>query len=199
LISPPIDYAKAGPGNGAARKAQPLPRRGDDEPGADYRYRRVYHHHSGNGTGGGDGRNPVVTAAMVSLAIGAILVAAYWLGFQRAEIDRALGPLREDIVSLQSAHGRLDDRVSREFQRIDETKVSDKTRLSMLEELNRRIAAIERAAEAATEHGHLLIQQNTVQDARVEEMRQRMLAIERRLRIANEWESPNPPTPFGAR
>jgi hypothetical protein len=192
----------SGSGNGAVRKAQPPPRRGDDDPGSDYRYHRVYHHH-GNGNGGGDGRGQVVTSAMVSLAVAALVAGVGWLGFTRGEIDRTLAPLREDILSLQSAHGRLDDRMSREIQRLDETKVSDKTRLAMLDDINRRLAAIERATEAATEHGHLLLQQNTVQDTRVEELRQRLLAVERRLRISDGWESPGPDIgprpPFGSR
>jgi hypothetical protein len=185
----------AGSGNGAVHKAQPPPRRSSDDPDADYRYHRVYHHRgNGGGNGGnGGGSNPFVTNAMVSLAIGAILLAAYWFGFQRTEIDRSLAPVRETIQALQSAHGRLDDRVSREIQRLDDTKVSDKTRLAMLEEINRRLAAIERAVEAAGAHGHILLQQNSVQDTRVEELRQRLLAVERRLRINDDWE-PRPPS-----
>jgi hypothetical protein len=174
---------RAGSGsNGDARKLQP-PRREADEPGSDYRYHR-HHYRGGNGSGG-DGRSPVVTAAMVSLAIGAIMLAAYWLGFQRTEIDRALAPLRENIGALQSAHGRLDDRVTSEVLRLNREKVDIATQADRREEFNRRTAAIERAMEQATEHGIIALQQYNELSERLEELRQRLRDVEQELDNTN--------------
>lgn len=165
-------------GNGVIRKAQPAPRRRDDEDSADYRSYRRPHYSNGNG-GGGDGRANVITSAMVSLGMGVLVLGAGWLGFMRDEIRSALEPMREDIGALQTAHGRLDDKMTGEVLRLNREKADDRVRLEMLADLNRRIEAIEHAVESANEHGHLSL-------AQINDLRQRIRNLEVRLRMTEE-------------
>lgn len=166
--------------NGGGKHLQPSypnrVRRGDDDAGADYRYVR----RSPPPPDGGGGYSVPVTAAMVSLVVGTIMLAANWLGFTRGEIDRAISPLEEEIFNLQSAHGRLDDKVSREIARLDHEKVDNTISLERLAELNRRLATLERIAESIAERANVVLQQTTSLSDRIEDLRQRFQDHERR-------------------
>ena len=116
---------------------------------------------------------------MVALAVSVLVAGAGWLGFTRSEIDRTIAPLEEETFNLQSAHGRLDDRVTREIARLDHEKVDNTTRLEMLADLNRRISALERIVELTAERANLTLQQATALSNRVEDLVQRVRQHER--------------------
>jgi hypothetical protein len=138
----------------------------------------VYHDYGGNG--GGNGRGHVVTSAMVSLAVGVLVAGIGWLGFTRGEIDRAMVPMRDRMAGLESAHGRLDNMVSNEILRLNRDKVDNSTRLEMLAALNLRLSTLEKQLEQSSERDHIVLQQLTDGASRLNELRQRVWALEGR-------------------